>query len=188
MMKIVDQVRDCDTVASISAALAKVKIFSETFQSFPLFCIIFVNLPNNPSIGELTHTIKYSGKWSWGWCSSTFLSIRIRSAFVQRCLSSQPYFCNSSKCLHNIHAQCSLSLSQLQNFRRIGGTVRGGNTPTSYSSQVWHLQHFASTWTTTRITDNVSIHKSYQHDFILNLGPFPALVIFFLSLLISTSF
>ena len=45
MTKIVDQVRDCDTVASISAALAKVKILSETFQSFPLLYIIFVNLP-----------------------------------------------------------------------------------------------------------------------------------------------
>ena len=45
MMKIVDQVRDCDTVATISAALAKVKILSETFQSFPLLYIIFVNLP-----------------------------------------------------------------------------------------------------------------------------------------------
>ena len=45
MMKIVDQVRDCDTVATISSALAKVKILSETFQSFPLLYIIFVNLP-----------------------------------------------------------------------------------------------------------------------------------------------
>ena len=49
MTKIVDQVRDCDTVATISAALAKVKILSETFLSFPLLCIIFVNLPNNLS-------------------------------------------------------------------------------------------------------------------------------------------
>ena len=45
MTKIVDQVRDCDTVATISSALAKVKILSETFQSFPLLYIIFVNLP-----------------------------------------------------------------------------------------------------------------------------------------------
>ena len=45
MMKIVDQVQDCDTVATISAALAKVKILSETFLSFPLLCIIFVNIP-----------------------------------------------------------------------------------------------------------------------------------------------